>query len=66
MPEITKDAIQDRLRGIAGPDGAGDIVSLGLVSDIFITDGKVMFSITVPAERAKAHGAAPRGGGGGR
>ena len=36
------------------PDGGGDIVSLGLVSDIVIANGKVMFSITVPAERANA------------
>ena len=35
------------------PTASGDIVSLGLVSDIFIANGKVMFSITVPAERAR-------------
>lgn len=29
-------------------------MSLGLVSDIFIADGKVFFSITVPADRADA------------
>ena len=42
--------------GAAGREGAGrdgDIVSLGLVSDVFISGGKVMFSITVPAERAR-------------
>src|SRR5690606_13422840 len=37
-----------------GPDFESDVVSLGLVSDIFIADGKVFFSITVPAERADA------------
>ena len=31
----------------------GDLISLGLVSDVFITDGKVIFSINVPAERAQ-------------
>jgi len=54
MPEITKDQVLERLRAVAGPDGRGDIVSLGLVSDIFISGGKVMFSITVPAERASS------------
>jgi len=52
MP-ITKDAVIDRLKTIKGPDLKGDIVSLGLVSDIFIADEKVFFSITVPAARAK-------------
>lgn len=32
---------------------SGDLISLGLVSDVFITDGKVIFSINVPAERAQ-------------
>jgi len=50
---ISKEAVLDRLRTIQGPDFEGDIVSLGLVSDIFIADGKVFFSITVPAERAR-------------
>jgi ATP-binding protein involved in chromosome partitioning len=50
---ITKEAVLDRLRTIQGPDFESDIVSLGLVSDIFIADAKVFFSITVPAERAR-------------
>lgn len=54
MPEIDKDQIVERLRGVAGPDGSGDLVSLGLVSDIMISNGKVMFSITVPAEQASS------------
>jgi ATP-binding protein involved in chromosome partitioning len=53
MPEITKNDVIERLRSVTGPDGAEDIVSLGLVSDILIADGKVMFSLTVPAERAR-------------
>jgi ATP-binding protein involved in chromosome partitioning len=52
MP-VTKETVLERLRTIKGPDFEGDIVSLGLVSDIFIADSKVFFSITVPAERAK-------------
>jgi ATP-binding protein involved in chromosome partitioning len=50
---VTKETVLERLRTIKGPDFEGDIVSLGLVSDIFIADSKVFFSITVPAERAK-------------
>jgi ATP-binding protein involved in chromosome partitioning len=49
---IAKEVILERLRTVPGPDGQGDIVSLGLVSEIFTADGKVFFSITVPAERA--------------
>jgi len=50
---VSKEAVLDRLRTIQGPDFEGDIVSLGLVSDIFIADEKIFFSITVPAERAR-------------
>ena len=53
MADITKDDILDALKKVKGPDLKGDIVSQGLVSDIFATDGKVIFSITVPAERAQ-------------
>jgi ATP-binding protein involved in chromosome partitioning len=49
----TKETVLDKLRTIKGPDFEGDIVSLGLVSEIFIADGKVFFSITVPADRAQ-------------
>ncbi len=52
MTTISKDMILERLRHVRGPDLSGDIVSLGLVSDILITGGKVMFSITVDADRA--------------
>ena len=50
---VSKEAVLDKLRTIKGPDFEGDIVSLGLVSDIFIADSKVFFSITVPAARAQ-------------
>ncbi|WP_107989676.1 iron-sulfur cluster carrier protein ApbC [Breoghania corrubedonensis] len=53
MAEVTKEAVLDRLSKVKGPDLEGDIVSLGLVSDIFISEGRVIFSITVPAERAE-------------
>src|SRR5690606_20020219 len=51
---VTKQAVLDTLRTIKGPDFEGDIVSLGLVSDIFIANSKVFFSVTVPADRAQA------------
>jgi ATP-binding protein involved in chromosome partitioning len=53
MVNISKEQVLERLRSVRGPEGGGDVVSLGLVSDIFITGGKVMFSITVPAELAQ-------------
>jgi len=53
MSAVTRTNVLDRLKQVKGPDFTGDIVSLGLVSEIFIADGKVFFSITVPAERAE-------------
>ncbi len=50
---VSRDAVVEKLRTIKGPDFEGDIVSLGLISEIFIADGKVFFSITVPAARAQ-------------
>ena len=41
------------MRRVKGPDLDGNIVDLGLVSEILIKDDKVYFSITVPAERAE-------------
>jgi ATP-binding protein involved in chromosome partitioning len=51
---IDNRAVLETLKSIKAPDGAGNIVERGLVSDIFSADGKVYFSITVPAERAQA------------
>ncbi|MFI0843853.1 Mrp/NBP35 family ATP-binding protein [Mesorhizobium sp. IMUNJ 23232] len=50
---VTREIVIDKLKTIKGPDFEGDIVSLGLVSEIFIADSKVFFSITVPAARAQ-------------
>ncbi len=52
MAEPSAEIVRDRLRSIAAPGGQTDIVSAGLVSDIFIAKGKVFFSLTVPAEQA--------------
>jgi ATP-binding protein involved in chromosome partitioning len=53
MTDVTKEQVLDKLRGVRGPDMDGNIVDMGLVSDVFISDAKVYFSITVPAERAR-------------
>lgn len=49
---VTKTQVLDRLRRVKGPDLEGNIVDLGLVSEILLKDDRVYFSITVPAERA--------------
>lgn len=54
MSEEIKRAVLERLSKVKGPDLEGDLVSLGLLSEIFVSDGRVAFSITVPAERAQA------------
>ncbi len=52
MSGVTKEQVLAVLAKVRGPDLESDIVSLGMVSDIFISDNKVYFSITVPAARA--------------
>src|SRR3546814_7979023 len=53
MADVTKQQVLETLAKVRGPDMEGDLVSLGMVSDVFISDDKVYFSITVPAERAR-------------
>ena len=52
MADISKEEVLKRLGALLGPGANTDIVSAGIVSDIFVSGGKVMFSITVPSERA--------------
>jgi len=49
---LSKDQVVASLRRVKGPDLQSNIVDLGLVSEILLKDGRVSFSITVPAERA--------------
>jgi len=49
---LTQAQVLDVLRRVKGPDLEGNIVELGLVSEILVKDGRVYFSITVPAARA--------------
>jgi ATP-binding protein involved in chromosome partitioning len=53
MATVTQADVLQALKRVRGPDLSGDVVSLGMVSDIVVSDGKVIFSITVPAERAR-------------
>jgi len=53
MADVTRDDVLNALKQIKGPDFESDIVTLGLVSDIFISDAKVFFAINVPVERAQ-------------
>jgi ATP-binding protein involved in chromosome partitioning len=51
--DVTKERVLEMLQKVKGPDGEGDIVSLGLVSQIVINKGKVYFSISVDPGRAQ-------------
>ncbi|MBU2582138.1 MAG: iron-sulfur cluster carrier protein ApbC [Alphaproteobacteria bacterium] len=50
---VSKDQILSALRRVKGPDLEGNIVELGLVSEILQKDGRVYFSITVPPSKAE-------------
>jgi ATP-binding protein involved in chromosome partitioning len=50
---VTKAQVLERLHGVKGPDLKGNLVELGLVSEILLKDDRVYFSITVPADRAE-------------
>ena len=50
---ITKEQVLAQLRRVKGPDMQGNIVDLGLVSEVLLRDGRVYFSVTVPAARAE-------------
>jgi ATP-binding protein involved in chromosome partitioning len=54
MTTLTADLIRNELKRIAAPDGRGNIVSAGLVSDIAITGGEVMFALTASPQHMKA------------
>ena len=52
MP-FEKAEVLEALRRVKGPDLEGNIVDLGLVSEVFIKDDRAYFSITIPADRAE-------------
>ncbi len=49
---VNQEQIIATLKRIRGPELQGNIVDLGLISEIVVRDGRVSFSITVPADRA--------------
>ncbi len=53
MSEVTSKEVLAQLSKVKGPDLKSDIVSLGMVENVLVNDGKVIFSINVPAERAQ-------------
>ncbi len=53
MAGFTREQVLETLKSVRGPGFDRNIVDLGMVSDVFISDGKVYFSITVPADRAQ-------------
>ncbi len=50
---LTKERVLEMLQKVKGPDQTNDIVSLGLVSEIVINNGKVYFSISVEPGKAR-------------
>ena len=49
---VTRNDVLAGLRRIEAPEGGGNIVDKGMVTDIAIKDDRVYFSITVPIDRA--------------
>jgi len=53
MSDEIRENVMKMLSKVKGPDLESDIVSLGLVENVLVNDGKAIFSIRVPAERAE-------------
>ena len=53
MAELVQDDILQVLKRIAAPDGRGNVVSAGLVSEIAIQGRTVMFALTTSAQHVK-------------
>ena len=49
---VSKARVLDHLKRVKGPDLEGNIVELGLVSEVLIKENRVYFSITIPPDRA--------------
>lgn len=49
---VSTEQVRTALRRVKGPDLIDDVVSLGLISDVTISAGRVTFAITVPPDRA--------------
>ncbi|MEM9333080.1 MAG: iron-sulfur cluster carrier protein ApbC [Pseudomonadota bacterium] len=53
MTSIIRDKVLEQLAKVKGPDLEGNIVDLGLVENVLVNEGKAIFSIKVPSERAQ-------------
>jgi len=53
MTQADKKQIEQALEQVIYPGSDKNIVALGMVSEIFLSDSKAYFSLTVPADRAK-------------
>jgi ATP-binding protein involved in chromosome partitioning len=53
MSTLTQEDVLSVLKRIAAPDGRGNVVSAGLVSDIAIDGGTVMFALTAMPQHMK-------------
>lgn len=53
MAQADKRQIEQALEQVIYPGSDKSIVALGIVSEIFLSDSKAYFSLTVPADRAK-------------
>ena len=52
MAEITEQRVLDALRTVRDPDRGGDVVALGMVSGLNITQGRVSFSLAIDPKDA--------------
>ena len=66
MAKLTQDDVLQVLKRIAAPDGRGNVVSAGLVSDIAIQGGTVMFALDHQSAAPEDHGNPARCSGEGR
>ncbi len=53
MATVTQDDVLSVLKRIAAPDGRGNVVSAGLVSDIAIQGSTVMFALITTPQHAR-------------
>jgi ATP-binding protein involved in chromosome partitioning len=53
MAHVTQEDVLQVLKRIAAPDGRGNVVSAGLVSDIAIQGGTVMFALTATPQHMR-------------
>jgi ATP-binding protein involved in chromosome partitioning len=54
MASVTEQQVLEALRVVGGPDGQGDIVSLGMVRGLVVRDGHIGFTIEVDPARGAA------------